>query len=93
EDQAAVRTLQLQYVDVWARTLAPIHPDASSAELRLRAQAAFGLINSTPHSVRGAARRGGRIPAARARELLGTMALAALIAPAPQQRPSLQTEA
>jgi AcrR family transcriptional regulator len=76
EDQAAVRSLQLEYVEVWARTLAHVHPEASAAELRLRAQAVFGLINSTPHSVRRTTRR-------TAGKLLESMALAALTAPAP----------
>ncbi|HKU09956.1 TetR/AcrR family transcriptional regulator [Sinomonas sp.] len=76
EDQAAVRSLQLEYVEVWARTLSHVHPDASAAELRLRAQAVFGLINSTPHSVRRTTRR-------TAGKLLESMALAALTAPLP----------
>jgi AcrR family transcriptional regulator len=76
EDQAEVRSLQLEYVDVWARTLSRLHPEASAAELRLRAQAVFGLINSTPHSVRRTTRR-------TAGKLLESMALAALTAPAP----------
>ncbi|WP_415856609.1 TetR/AcrR family transcriptional regulator [Sinomonas sp. G460-2] len=78
DDRSSVRSLQRRYVDVWARALAGLHPDASPAELRVRAQAAFGLINSTPHSVGG-----GRVPAGRARRLLEAMALAALAAPAP----------
>jgi AcrR family transcriptional regulator len=76
EDQAAVRSLQLEYVELWARTLSLLHPAASAAELRLRAQAVFGLINSTPHSVRRTTRR-------TAGKLLESMALAALTAPAP----------
>lgn len=73
-DQSAVRSLQLDYVDVWAQALSRVHPDATPAELRLRAQAVFGLINSTPHSVRRTTRR-------TAGKLLGSMALAALKAP------------
>lgn len=74
EDRAAVRSLQLRYVDVWAQALARLHPTAPAAELRVRAQAAFGLINSTPHSVRNTTRR-------RAQALLEAMAFAALAAP------------
>jgi AcrR family transcriptional regulator len=74
EDQSAVRSLQLDYVDVWAQALSRVHPDATPAELRLRAQAVFGLINSTPHSVRRTTRR-------TAAKLLESMAFAALKAP------------
>ncbi|MCH6470965.1 TetR/AcrR family transcriptional regulator [Sinomonas terrae] len=80
DDQNAVRSLQLAYVDVWVQTLRRLHPEASQAELRLRAQAVFGLINSTPHSVGRTRRDGGRVPAAPARQLLESMALAALTA-------------
>ena len=54
-------------------------PDTEAAELRMRAHATFGLINSTPHSVRS---HGRRIAVKRARPLLESMALAALMAPA-----------
>ncbi len=37
--------------------LAGVHPDTDPAELRMRAHATFGLINSTPHSVRNHGRR------------------------------------
>ncbi len=51
-DRHRVRRLQREYVELWVRALAGIHTSASSAELRVRAHAVFGLINSTPHSVR-----------------------------------------
>ncbi|GHG56055.1 TetR family transcriptional regulator [Sinomonas cellulolyticus] len=79
EDRERVRALQLAYVDVWVGALRTLHPGVSAAELRLRAQAVFGLINSTPHSVR---RNGGRVAASPARRILTAMALAALTAPA-----------
>ncbi|GAA2200648.1 TetR/AcrR family transcriptional regulator [Sinomonas flava] len=78
-DRERVRSLQLSYVDVWRAALAPLHPDEDPARLRMRALAVFGLINSTPHSVR---RHGGRVPASSARRLLEAMATAALNAPA-----------
>lgn len=78
DDQMAVRSLQLEYVDVWVEALRRLQPGASTAELRLRAQAVFGLINSTPHSVGRGRRDGGRVPVAPARRLLESMALAAL---------------
>ncbi|WP_426183311.1 TetR/AcrR family transcriptional regulator [Microbacterium sp. TWP3-1-2b2] len=55
EDRAEVRRLQRTYIDLWISALAPLH-DAPADELRLRVQACFGLINSTPHSTRSASR-------------------------------------
>src|SRR5918994_567789 len=52
EDRAAVRRLQRAYVELWIAVLSEIHPTRSQADLRVRAHACFGLINSTPHSVR-----------------------------------------
>jgi AcrR family transcriptional regulator len=55
-DRSAVRRLQRAYIELWIDALAPLI-DASPDELRLRVQACFGLINSTPHSTRSASRR------------------------------------
>jgi AcrR family transcriptional regulator len=66
-DQAAVRSLQRDYVQLWVDLLAELEPSAGAAELRARAHAGFGLMNSTPHTGRGAT------PA-----ILESMALAAL---------------
>lgn len=52
-DRNRVRRLQREYVELWVGVLADIHPAATAPELRVRAHAVFGLINSTPHSVRG----------------------------------------
>ena len=52
EDRHRVRRLQREYVELWMAVLAEIHPTRDEAELRVRAHACFGLINSTPHSVR-----------------------------------------
>ena len=74
-DSHAVRSLQRRYVELWVGVLALLHPSRTDAELRVRAHAAFGLMNSTPHS----ARTGARQPAAAAvRAALEQMALAAL---------------
>jgi len=54
EDRHRVRRLQCEYVELWMAVLAEIHPTRAEAELRVRAHACFGLINSTPHSVRRA---------------------------------------
>ena len=83
DDQADVRTLQRNYVELWVEVLAGLHTDTEAAELRMRAHATFGLINSTPHSVRS---HGRRIAVKRARPLLQSMALAALMAPAVPDR-------
>jgi AcrR family transcriptional regulator len=73
-DLGAVRTLQRSYIDAWVGVLGRIHPDVGAGELRIRARATFGLINSTPHSARTASR-------ASVRALLESMALAALTTP------------
>ncbi|WP_427004143.1 TetR/AcrR family transcriptional regulator [Pseudarthrobacter sp. H2] len=79
EDQAEVRTLQRSYVELWVEVLSELHAGTEAAELRVRAHATFGLINSTPHSVRS---HGRRLAIRRARPLLESMALAALMVPA-----------
>ncbi|WP_435744705.1 TetR/AcrR family transcriptional regulator [Microbacterium sp. PMB16] len=65
-DRAEVRRLQRSYIELWMEALAALSPAVAGAdagnvvdqdELRLRVQACFGLINSTPHSTRAASRR------------------------------------
>ncbi|KJQ55828.1 TetR/AcrR family transcriptional regulator [Microbacterium sp. SA39] len=79
-DRAEVRRLQRAYIELWMDALAPLHPGELDAgdhdELRLRVQACFGLINSTPHSTRAASRRH-----AATASVLVAMADAALRAP------------
>jgi AcrR family transcriptional regulator len=65
-----VRTLQREYVDLWAGRLRELHQGLRSDSARAMAHAAFGLINSTPHSA--------LLPDARMRELLTRMACSAL---------------
>lgn len=59
-DRDEVRRLQRAYIELWMDALSPLHTTAQGGadqdELRLRVQACFGLINSTPHSTRAAAR-------------------------------------
>lgn len=55
-DHSEVRRLQRAYIELWIAALGTL-VDASAEELRLRVQACFGLINSTPHSTRAATRR------------------------------------
>lgn len=45
-----VRAFQRRYVELWVGILAQIRPQESATDLRTRAHATFGLINSTPHS-------------------------------------------
>jgi AcrR family transcriptional regulator len=73
EDARRVRRLQRAYVDLWTRALQGALPALAIGEARARAHAAFGLLNSTPHSAAGQ-------DEAVVRELLRRMALAALTA-------------
>lgn len=50
EARERVRSLQRKYVDLWAAQLRRAHPELSSVESTARVHAAFGLLNSTPHS-------------------------------------------
>jgi len=77
EDRHRVRRLQREYVELWMAVLAEIHPTRAEAELRVRAHACFGLINSTPHSVR---RVRASPPDSTVRGILESMASSALTA-------------
>jgi AcrR family transcriptional regulator len=70
EAREQVRALQRRYVDLWAAQLRLLDPALDLATARAMAHAAFGLINSTPHS--------GLLPDARMRDLLSRMTLGAL---------------
>ena len=77
DDRRTVRRLQREYVELWVGVLARLHPERSPADLRVRAHACFGLINSTPHSVRALA----DAPSdGQVRRILESMAIAALSA-------------
>lgn len=72
-----VRRAQRQYVEIWVDVLRALGANLDEDDARLMAQATFGLLNSTPHSVRpGAVRESSRA-------VLRAMTLAAL-APARQ---------
>ena len=47
-----VRKAQRQYVEIWVDVLRQRGGGLTEADARLMAHAAFGLLNSTPHSVR-----------------------------------------
>ena len=51
EDERTVRSLQRQYIEVWVDAISALHPDSGLPLLRHRAQAVFGLINSTSHTL------------------------------------------
>jgi len=67
-----VRKAQRQYVEIWVEVLRQLDEGLSETEARLMAHAAFGLLNSTPHSVKQA----NNSPASR--QVLRAMTLAAL---------------
>ncbi|EFQ84609.1 transcriptional regulator, TetR family [Aeromicrobium marinum DSM 15272] len=71
EGRAAVRRLQLDYIDVWVDALRARRPELDRATARSAVQATFGLLNSTPHSA--------RIGDSAMRELLGRMARSGLL--------------
>ncbi|MDN5893686.1 MAG: TetR/AcrR family transcriptional regulator [Nocardioides sp.] len=50
EARERVRTLQRQYVDLWATQLRGIDSGLAKKEALARAHATFGMLNSTPHS-------------------------------------------
>ncbi len=67
-----VRRAQRQYVEIWVEVLRRLTADLDENDARLMAHAAFGLLNSTPYSIRPGAAR------ASSREVLRAMTLAAL---------------
>lgn len=75
DDRNRVRRLQREYVELWMGVLARLHPNRAETDLRVRAHACFGLINSTPHSMRGARERASDRTV---RPVLESMAIAAL---------------
>jgi AcrR family transcriptional regulator len=47
-----VRQLQGRYVELWVDTLVDVHPALDRRDGRAAVHAVFGLLNSTPHSLR-----------------------------------------
>jgi AcrR family transcriptional regulator len=66
-----VRRAQRRYVEVWVGVLRQIEPGLAETDARLMAHAVFGLLNSTPHSLKPDG-------AARARAVMRAMTVAAL---------------
>ncbi len=50
EAREKVRDTQRKYVEVWVKQLRGIHPEMAPRTARASVHAAFGLLNSTPHS-------------------------------------------
>ncbi len=71
EAREKVRETQLKYVEVWVKQLRAIHPDLGPRSARAKVHAAFGLLNSTPHS-------SAFLPPEEMRDLLRGMAAGAL---------------
>jgi AcrR family transcriptional regulator len=73
-----VRKAQRQYVEIWVDVLLRLDRADTEADARLMAHAAFGLLNSTPHSVRpGTAKSAGQGNSG-SRAILRKMTIAAL---------------
>lgn len=72
DDHDRIRTLQGEYVALWAEVLRKQQPGLSVDKATAAVHATFGLINSTPHS--------GRLPRDEMLSMLSGMALAALAA-------------
>ena len=50
--QRQVRRAQREYVEIWVGVLRKLNPELAEADARLIAHAVFGLLNSTPHSMK-----------------------------------------
>ncbi len=74
--QRQVRRAQRQYVETWVGVLRDLHPEVAEPDTRLMAHAAFGLLNSTPHSMKPANAKGSS--ASRSRAVMRAMTIAAL---------------
>ncbi len=72
-----VRSAQRRYVETWVGVLSRLDPDLGEDDARVMAHAVFGLLNSTPHSVKTGATRSSD----RARAVLRAMTRAALVSP------------
>lgn len=69
--QRQVRRAQRRYVEIWVAVLRALDPGLAEDQARVMAHAAFGLLNSTPHSIKPASPAGSR-------EVLRSMTSAAL---------------
>ncbi|MCK0176653.1 MULTISPECIES: TetR/AcrR family transcriptional regulator [Mycobacteriaceae] len=70
-----VRRAQRLYVEIWVDVLRRLHTGLGEPEARMMAHAVFGLLNSTPHSVRPGTNKTAE---ASSRTVLRAMTVAAL---------------
>jgi AcrR family transcriptional regulator len=85
-----VRQAQRQYVEVWVSVLRELKPALAEADARLMAHAVFGLLNSTPHSLKPA--DGKALRAARSRAVMRAMTVAALAAGTSCESPAVAAD-
>jgi AcrR family transcriptional regulator len=71
EAREKVRETQRKYVEVWVKVVRSLRPELTAPQGRAIVHAAFGLINSTPHSA--------LVPDEAMREILTEMAERALL--------------
>ena len=76
-----VRRKQRQYVEIWVDVLRRRNAEVLETDARLMAHTVFGLLNSTPHSLKSADTR--TADRAQSRALLRSMTVAALDAAGP----------
>lgn len=76
--QRQVRSAQRQYVEIWVGVMRVMHPGLDESDARLMAHAVFGLLNSTPYSVKPAGAKAAGPE--RSRAVLRAMTLSALSA-------------
>jgi len=69
--QRQVRRAQRRYVEIWVGALRELNPRLDEDQARVMAHAAFGLLNSTPHSMKPASPE-------ESRDVLRAMTIAAL---------------
>lgn len=81
--QRQVRRAQRSYVEVWVSVLRELDPALQESEARLMAHAVFGLLNSTPHSMKPLA---AKADPGRSRDVLRAMTVAALSTTGDRQR-------
>jgi len=74
--QRQVRRAQRRYVEIWVGVLRELDPQLDESDARLMAHAVFGLLNSTPHSMKHLTNRSA--DPQRSRDMLRSMTVAAL---------------
>ena len=82
--QRQVRRAQRRYVEIWVGVLRDLDPQLAEADARLMAHAVFGLLNSTPHSMKSLAARS--TDQGQSRDVLRAMTVAALSSGADRHR-------